>query len=392
MILFFAYKYIAPSTEKSLTIAAGREGGMYYQYASEYAKHLENQGFTISIVKSAGSLENLALLENKKVDIAFVQGGVAAKKDKVHLRSIASIYFEPLWLFYRNMMSEVHYLRDLNSQRVSIGEDGSGTKHLVTTLFKINALDINDTLHLSTKKAYSAFKDEKIDAFFVVGAADSSQIITLLSDENLKVASLNRIQAYTKQFPYLSHYPLAEGSLNLQHNIPNSNLNLLATTATLVAREGLADNLVRFITMQVKNISKGARFASSKYVDIPMHPEAEKYLKKGESLLEKIFPYWIASNIDKLKYLLIPILTLMIPIVKGIFPLYKWRVRSKIYKWYDILETLEKSSDKAKIKHLNILLKEVNAHTDVPLSYMGELYDLKLHIDMVIQREQLKRV
>ncbi len=391
MIALFAYKYIAPNPQKSLTIAAGREGGMYYQYASEYAKSLENQGFTISIIKSAGSLENLALLEEKKADIAFVQGGVATKENKKTLRSIASIYFEPLWLFYRDMMNDVHYLHDLNPQRLSIGEDGSGTNDLVTTLFKVNALDINDSLHLSTKDAYRAFKEEKIDAFFAVGAANSSQTITLLNDETLKVASLNRIPAYTKHFPYLSQYQIPEGSLNLQNNIPNSNLTLLATTASLVAREGLADDLVRFITIQVKNASKDERFPTTQYVDIPIHPQAKKYLEKGESLLEKIFPFWIASNIDKLKYLLIPILTLMIPLIKGIFPLYKWRVRSKIYRWYDILEKLEKSKDSKKIQHLNVLLDEVNAHTDVPLSYMGELYDLKVHIDLVIQRELLKR-
>ncbi len=391
MIALFAYKFISPTPEKSLTIAAGREGGMYYQYAKTYAKSLEDKGFTINIINSAGSLENLTLLESGKADIGFVQGGVADEKNKEHLRSIASIYFEPLWLFYRGMMSDVHYLRDLTPARLSIGEDGSGTKDLVSTLFKINALDISDTLHLSTKDAYSAFKEEKIDAFFAVAAVGSSQIITLLADENLKVASLNRITAYTKQFPYLSQFHLPEGALNLQNNIPNSNLNLLSTTATLVAREGLADDLVRFITIQVKATSQDKFFPSSEYVDIPMHPEAEKYLKKGESLLEKIFPYWIASNIDKLKYLLIPILTLMIPILKGVFPLYKWRVRSKIYKWYDLLERLEKSKDPKKIKHLNVLLDEVNAHTDVPLAYMGELYDLKVHIDLVIQREQLKR-
>ncbi len=391
MIALFAYKYIAPSSEKSLTIAAGREGGMYYQYANKYATTLENQGFKITILKTAGSVENIALLESGKADIAFVQGGVADAKAKAHLHSIASIYFEPLWLFYRDMLSDVHYLSDLNPQRLSIGEDGSGTKDLVSKLFAINALEINGTLSLSTNDAYEAFKAEKIDAFFAVGAAKSSQIMTLLSDETLKVASLKRIPAYTKQFPYLSAYPIPEGALSLKSNIPKHDLNLLATTATLVAKEGLPDDLVRFITIQVKKTSTEKVFPTPKYVDIPIHPEAKKYLTKGESLLEKIFPYWIASNIDKLKYLLIPILTLMIPLIKGIFPLYKWRVRSKIYRWYDILERLEKRSDDQTLKRLQTLMREVDTHTDVPLSYMGELYDLKMHIELVIQRERLKR-
>ena len=386
MITLLSYKYIMPTPEKSLTIAAGREGGMYYQYATNYAKSLEEQGFKITIIKSAGTLENLSLLKSAKADIAFVQGGVADEKDKEHLRSIASIYCEPLWLFYRHSLEDIHYLSDIISIPFSIGEDGSGTKELVSTLFQKNKLDTKSALNLSTKEAYQAFQEEKIDAFFIVSAEDSPQILTLLRDKNLKVATLNRLQAYQRHFSYLSSLKLPEGSLNLQENIPSSDLNLLATTATLVAREGLDDTFVRFITILVKNTSHTKLFPSSEHVDIPLHPEAAKYLKKGESFLEKIFPYWIASNIDKLKFLLIPILTLMIPVLKGIFPLYKWRVRSKIYKWYDDLETLEKSDADNKIERSNALLDEVNTHTDVPLAYMGELYNLKMHIDSVIRR------
>ena len=391
LMALFAYKYIIPAPEKSLTIAAGREDGMYYQYAKNYAKNLEDQGFKITIIKSAGSLENLSLLENAKADIAFVQGGVANEKNKAHLSSIASIYFEPLWLFYRSSLDEVHYLNDITSIPFSIGENGSGTKELVSTLFQKNKLLIDTSLALSTKEAYSAFKEEKIDAFFTVNASNSEQIVNLLKDENLKVAKLNRLLAYQTHFPYLSIFKVPEGSLNLQENIPNTNLNLLSTTATLVAREGLDDTFIRFIAIQVKNSSTSKHFPTTEYVDIPMHPEAEKYLEKGESFLEKIFPYWIASNIDKLKFLLIPILTLMIPILKGILPLYKWRVRSKIYKWYDDLESLEKSDADDKIARLHTLIDEVNTQTDVPLAYMGELYNLKMHIDSVVLRLNLDR-
>ena len=391
MIVLFAYKYILPSPVKSLTIAAGREGGMYYQYAQEYATKLQKQGFEVQILKTAGSLENIALLEEGKADIGFVQGGVADAKAKKRLRSIASIFYEPLWLFYDANLSQIHYLHALKGLRYSIGEEGSGTKALINTLFTINALKPQG-LTLSTKEAYAQFQAGALDAFFTVSSADSKQIKTLLSDQKLQVATLKRIDAYAQHYSYLSHYSIPEGALSLQKNIPNKPLNLLATTASLVARANLDDILIRFITIQVKKSPQNQGFfPSTHYIDIPMHPAAQKYLLKGESLLEKIFPYWIASNIDRLKYLLIPILTLLIPIFKGIFPLYKWRTRSKIYKWYDDLEQIEKISlDQEllpeKIHKLQKLQQEVNEHTDVPLSYMGELYDLKLHIDNVLVR------
>ncbi len=109
--------------------------------------------------------------------------------------------------------------------------------------------------------------------------------------------------------------------------------------------------------------------------------------------LEKIFPYWIASNIDRLKILLIPLLTLLFPLFKGVFPLYNWSMRSKIYRWYDEvreidneLETLDKPKLKEELKKLEKLRCEISKETKVPLSFMGEYYNLQLHLDHVTKR------
>ncbi len=398
-ILFFLATSITKKSPTTLTIAAGREGGTYYQHAKALAKELEKDGFIkIHILESAGSIQNLSLLEEEEADIAFVQGGCANEKNREDLRTIAALYFEPLWLFYNASLPPISYLKDIQPLRFSIGEEGSGTKALVETLLHIN--EINSSTNpkkLSSKKAYLRLKEGKIDAFFTVLSPNSSLIHTILSDHNISVASFRRAQAYQKRYSYLKSLQIPEGSLDLKNNIPAQDLSLLTTTASLVVNKNLDDARVRFITIKVKEMPTFQGFDYTKYIDIPMHPAAQKYLTKGESILEKIFPYWIASNIDRLKYLLIPILTLLIPIIKGILPLYKWRIRSKIYTWYDDLEKIEKSSlqgdDIAKnIQQLQLLQAEVNAHTDVPLSYMGELYALKLHIDNVMVRlERLRK-
>ncbi len=388
--LYFITKSITTVHPLNLSIAAGREGGTYYQYAHNLAKRLEKNGFKVKIIQSAGSVENLALLKNKKADIGFVQGGCALEEDKKVLRSIASLYFEPLWLFYDADIKEISYLKQLKPLRVSIGEKGSGTQELLHTLFKVNALPTDTMQKLSTQNAYQAFKEGKLDAFFTVLSPTSPLIKTLLLDKALKVASLKRIPAYEENFSYLRAFTLTEGKLDLEKNIPDHTLHLLTTTAALVTRDDLDNSIVRYITKELTDAYRSSLFPSIKYVDIPMHPEAEKYLLKGESFLEKIFPYWIASNIDKLKYLLIPILTLLIPLFKGIFPLYKWRIRSKIYKWYDDLEEIEKENshldDAQKQEKLEQLLIEINEHLEVPSAYKGELYALKLHIDNLIVR------
>ena len=82
-------------------------------------------------------------------------------------------------------------------------------------------------------------------------------------------------------------------------------------------------------------------------------------------------------------------MTLLIPATKSLLPLYRWRIRSRIYRWYKELDQLENDTKTMPIKKiigLENLLKEINEQTDVPLAYMGELYALKLHIDTIISR------
>jgi len=131
------------------------------------------------------------------------------------------------------------------------------------------------------------------------------------------------------------------------------------------------------------------------YLELPMNDAAKKYLKSGDSILEKIFPYWVAYNIDRFKIMLIPFLTLLIPLIKGFFPLYRWRVRSKIYRWYAEVDEIEKgipSYDHTQIceqiSALEQLSEDISQETKVPLPYMGEYYNLKVHVEMILQKLQ----
>jgi len=122
-----------------------------------------------------------------------------------------------------------------------------------------------------------------------------------------------------------------------------------------------------------------------------MSSDAKKYLLKGDSFLEKIFPFWISSMIDRLAIMIIPLLTLLFPLLKGAMPLYRWRVRSKVYKWYKILHEIDsrlKNTDKNELEKTKAdllkILDEIQRETKIPLSYMGEYYDLKVHINLIL--------
>ena len=188
--------------------------------------------------------------------------------------------------------------------------------------------------------------------------------------------------------------------MDLYKNLPNNNINLLAATANLVTKDDVPQELIRLFLKKVKEVHKHKtlfsqenQFPNILNLDVQINSEAKKYLKSGDSWLESIFPYWIASNIDRLKILLIPLLTLMFPLFKGVAPLYRWTMRSKIYKWYKKvneldkkLKTLNKEELKIELKKLEDLQLTIQEHTNVPMSFMGEYYNLLIHVELVINK------
>lgn len=407
-LLFFI---TAPKSENKgeIKIATGSESGMYYQYALEYQRLLKKERVEVIIVPTAGSKEAQKLLHEEKVDIAFIQGGTIEEDLSDNLESLASIYLEPLWIFIKANQPEVTQVSQFIGKRIAVGLKGSGTEQLAKKV--LNSNGINDTntelLSLDTLDAQKALANGDIDVLFTVISPGSDIIKGLLSDKNLRLMNVHRTEAYALRFPYLTHFSVPEGSFDLQDNVPNQDINLISSVATLATHTNFPPEFTRLFLRDVNKVHKNEtlftttiQFPSAAYLELPINTDAAMYLEKGENWLEKIFPYWVAYNINRFKLLLIPILTLLLPLFKGIIPFYQWRIRRRIYHWYKDLIEIESSLldaesfdyDKNKQK-LEVLLSEMSNQTRVPLSYSRELYDLKIHIKFVLERiEKEKRV
>ncbi len=398
---YISYQFIDPAPPRTIKIATGKADGAYYKYATIYHNILEKEKFDLQIIPTAGSIEALKMLRNNEVDVAFVQSGTASNSDIKELKSLGSLYFEPLWIFY-NRKKPFKYLFDLRGENLYIGENGSGTKALAEAILKENGIDEKNTNFKSKNNPIEELKNGNITAFFSVISASSSKIKNILLNKDIKLFDLKRAKAYAKRFNYLSALELDEGMLDLKNNIPKNKISLIGTTATLVANKHIHPDIVRLLLKTAKKVhskesifSKQNQFPTYKFTQIPMDENAKNYLIKGDSFLEKIFPFWIASTIDRLIIMIIPILTLLFPLIKGALPLYRWRIRSKIYKWYKILHELDHRIDAVSKDELKVILKEIEKmqktikeDSNIPLSYMGEYYDLRVHLDLIYSRIQ----
>src|SRR5207244_8722222 len=144
-------------------------------------------------------------------------------------------------------------------------------------------------------------------------------------------------------------------------------------------------------------LEQKGQFPSIDFVDLPLNEDARRYITNGPSFLFRWLPYGTAVLLDRLKILVLPFLALMIPLFRIAPPLYSWRVRSKIYRWYATVREIDSMVQKEAIageaelviNRLKELEREV-AFVSVPLSYARKLYHIRLHIGFV--QEKLEKL
>ena len=408
-----AYSRLDPPPPKTLRIASGAEGGAYQGFAQRYQQLLAAEDFDLQVVETAGSIENLELLRAGEVDLALVQGGTAAEvgptssdaTDGGELEALASLFFEPLWVFYRQEL-EIAHLRDLEGRRVAVGAKGSGTLALAHELLDLNGLDESNTdlQELASRPGAEALAAGTVDALFVVSFGANDTVDGLLRNPEIALLPFRRHIAYANRLPFLSTVVLGEGAVDLDANLPAEDTTLVAAAAALVARKDLHHALIPLLLDTVMTahgrdelFSESSVFPSADLTELPMNKEARQYLVEGPSFLYDVLPFRTAATIDRLKILLLPFVTLLIPVFRLAPPIYRWRIRSRIYRWYEDLKlvdtVLQKEPSREELEeHLEVVreLQQEVTEVQVPLSYMDEFYRLRTHIQLIVgQLEEL---
>ncbi len=400
------YQYIGAPPPKAIRIATGAKNGAYYAFAQRYARLLANDGISLEVVSTAGSVENFDLLKKGEVSLALVQGGSATNDDKERLQSLGSLFFEPVWVFTREQKT-IKRFSELKEKRVAVGAAGSGTYLLATQLLSAAGITESNTTLVQgdSAQAVASLSHGKIDAAFFVASPVAPLIRSLLEEPTIRLLNFDRAAAYSRLFPFLTPVTLSEGVLNLERNVPSRDTTLVAVAANLAAHRDLNASLIPALLNAITRVHEAGgvleqkrQFPSIDFVDLPLNEDARRYIANGPSFLFRWLPYGTAVLLDRLKILVLPFLAL-IPLFRMAPLLYNWRIRSKIYRWYAAVREIDSMFQKGAIAgdvelaidRLKELEREV-ASVSVPLSYTGELYHLRLHIGFLQEKlEKLAR-
>src|SRR5262245_43073499 len=215
-----ANRFAGPLPPRRLAISTGREDGAYYQYALEYQRLLAAQGFTLDIQPGPGSVATLQRLVASEVDAGFVQGGTATG-DPPGVTALGSLFYEPLWIFYRKGL-RVSYLSGPRNRRLAIGEEGSGPRELTLRVLRDNEVTAGNTrfLPLGGSAAESALTSGAVDAAFFVVSPRAELVPRLLANPEIELMTERRHLAYTGRHQFVTPLHIGEGMLDMARNIP----------------------------------------------------------------------------------------------------------------------------------------------------------------------------
>jgi len=414
-LLGVAYVLLEPAPPGRAVLATGPEQSAAAEFGKRYATELKRYGIEVVLRTTRGSYDNLQLLrdEAQDVDFAFVQGGagVASRAvDEEHagapLVSVGSLFYEPVWLFYRDAAAKtlpraaLGELAQLRGWRVSLGAEGSGMPGLMGKLLAANGIEPGELKRafLDFTPAVVALLGNEVDAIAFASAPESPMVQMLLQTPGIRLFEFMQAQAYSRRFPFLSAVTLPRGVADLARDIPPHDVPLIAPTTSLLTRDGTHPALVQLFVQAASGIhgeggwiSGAMRLPAAKSVEYPLAREAERYYRSGPPFLQRYLPFWLANLVDRMWVALFSIIAVLIPLSRIVPPLYRFRVRSRVFRWYRHLRQIEERLARGGADAAGLLadLDRLEARTGkitVPLSYAEELYTLRSNITTVRAR------
>jgi TRAP-type uncharacterized transport system substrate-binding protein len=403
-VVWLVMEYFNPAPPSTITIATGPKGGSYEFFAQQYREKLARYHVKLNIRITDGTSENIRLLEDPKsgVQVAFVVGGASNSQQAPGLLSLGRVNYQVFWLFYRGTETLDH-LTQLKGKRIGVGPEG------VVTARVLDAAGVNSQsatlLPFTGSAAVEALLNGRLDAIFLALAPESSIIQPLFRDPNVRLMSVSQTVALTRIFPDLVRLILPQGVIDLEHNIPPTDVNLIGTTNAVVVREDLHPEIIDLLAKTLVEVHGGAgifqragEFPTQTDPEFAVADGAREFYKDGPSYLNKYLSYGTVSLIKKIIAVILSCAVILVPFSRIVPNLSTWAVRKRMRDLYRRLRLVEtEMQTDLTTSQLDVLQSDLENieqsanNLGVPLRHSDLLFELKAHIDLVRQRLGLRR-
>ena len=385
--------YFIPAPPSAITIGAGTKGGAYEHVAVKYRQRLARHHVRVDIVFSRGSIETASLLNDPKsgLDAALMLGSVADRLKTPELVSLGRISYAPIWFFSLDA-KRVEHFSQFKGKRVSL-DFGSGAT-VARVLAAYGVTPENTTfLALTSPEAIKALRAGEADVISSAGEVDSPFVQTLLRDPTVHVMDVTQADTLTRLFPSLNRLVLSRGIIDLEKNIPASDVNLISLTNVVVARANLHPEMIYLLAQTMTEehgrggiFHRAGNFPTQTDPDLPMAEEAVDFYKNGPSYLQRYLPFWMINYTKRVAAILLTVFAIVIPIFTYGPKTYEWFVQAYLKKLYRRLRAidarLQNDLTATEAATLQKDLDHINrAASILPMRHSDMFFSMRHHID-----------
>ena len=396
--VWLALWYFIPAPPSTITIAAGIKNGAFERIAESYRERLARHHVKLNVRITTGAQQGLVLVQDPKsgVDAAFLFAGFSNSTESPGLLSLGRINYAPLWIFYKG--ETLDRLSQIKGKRINIGP---ALRIMEGKILAAHGVDDSNTtmLPLVGPAAAAALKAGELDVAFLPPQELSSPLVqSLLRDPTIRMMNLTQADALTRLFPELHRLVLPQGVIDLENNIPASDVNLIASTNVVVVRKDLHPELIYLLaqTLQEEHGGDGifqhaGEFPTQTDPEFPVAEEARDFYKNGPSFLHRYLPFWTINYAKRLAAILIAAIAVIIPLLTYAPKLYDWFLQAQLKRLYRRLRVVEDEMlgdlTSAQVMALQGDVEGIGrAARILPLRHSDLFFPLIMHIDLVRTR------
>ncbi len=399
-IFYVVYSLVDPLPPRRLVIGAGIAGSGYDNFARRYARVLARNDIDLEIRNTAGAVENLDLLRDpaSKVQAALTTVGFAQPGDSDHLASLGGVFDAPIFVFYKSA-ERVTQFAQLHGKRLAIGTAGTSVRPLILQVLKAGgAADAPIRfVDMDYDRAIDALIAGEIDVAIFPSQLDTGLFRRALTAPDVRLMNVAQAAAIAKTVPGIKHVVLWQGLIDLTHDIPDADVNLLASGNSLLVRKDLHPALQYLLLEAIREVHSApgpfnrlGEFPAEQPNDLPLSLTAQSFYRSGPTFWQRYTSFWLTSLLDRILFFVVPVVAALIPVIGFTSRLYRWLAVRRIVRLHRALGGLERelaqSEDKAQLAQHQARLSEIESVVrtlKVAPPFEVDLHRLRIHLRMV---------
>ena len=398
--LYITYRLVDPLPPRHFVIAAGIAGSGYDNFARRYARILARDGIDLEIRNTAGAVENLDLLRDpaSKVQAALTTLGFTQPGDSDDLASLGGVFDAPIFVFYKSA-ERVTQFAQLRGKRLAIGTAGTSVRPLILRVLKAGGAADAPTrfVDLDYDRAVDALIAGEIDVAIFPSQLDTGLLRRALAAPDVRLMNVAQAEAIAKTVPGIKRVVLWQGLIDLTRDIPDADVNLLASGNSLLVRKDLHPALQYLLLEAIREVHSApgpfnrlGEFPAEQPNDLTLSATAQSFYRSGPTFWQRYTSFWLTSLLDRILFFVVPVVVALIPVIGFASRLYRWLAVRRIVRLHRALGGLERelaqSEDKAQLAQHQARLSQIESAVrtlKVAPPFELDLHRLRIHLRMV---------